>query len=93
MIVRSVQHRGSRADETRFEATLVSDAPQGMDHKLRFVLNPDASPEMGVEVRLPHPVFLRLGLKIGERRTLAVHPRAIHIFEEADHRGDEGTAD
>lgn len=67
------------AEEIRIEATLISDAPQGMDHNLRFAPDPQR-PNTNIQVRLPHPIFLRLRLAPGDRRTLAIRTRAIHLF-------------
>jgi molybdate transport system ATP-binding protein len=60
---------------------IAADEPQGFDHLLTVCLmTQDAADGPILYVRLPHPVFLRLELGVGQRRLLSLKPGVIHLF-------------
>lgn len=74
----------AEADQmNRMRAVIVDDEPFGLDHLLQARLV-DAAAEQApiIYVRMPHPVFLRLDLHVGDERVLAVSPSVVHIFPE-----------
>lgn len=54
--------------------------PIGFDRQLTVAIKSDQRREQQLIVRIPHPVFLRLGLKIGEERSITTRPSSIHVF-------------
>ena len=67
--------------ENQLKGTIIGDDPQGLDHNLTVdVEGPAGQASDQLHVRLPHPVFLRLDLAIGQRRALAIKADAIHLF-------------
>ncbi|MEE9216714.1 MAG: ABC transporter ATP-binding protein [Anaerolineales bacterium] len=60
-----------------FPARLVKDEPQGADHLLQFEIN-----DQRLDVRVPHPEFMKLELATGQERTLTVDSESIHIVPD-----------
>lgn len=81
MFVRSDRPLRPGLDENIVEGQIVADDPQGFDHRLTVVV-PSGSGEQSqiLHVRLPHPVFLRLELAVGQQRRVALKPNTIHVF-------------
>lgn len=61
------------------EVNIVEDRSQGFDHLICTQLV--EQPEKQLLVRIPHPVFLRMELAVGDRRRISVRPSAIHWIQ------------
>lgn len=62
--------------ENRFQGLILEDYPQGFDHMVSL----SCGPERTLTMRIPHPIFVKLDLKVGETRPLAVKSTSFHIF-------------
>jgi molybdate transport system ATP-binding protein len=80
MIVRKKSKPLRQEDDIFFEAQLVEDEARGFDHQLTFRVDQPSDVRADLIVRIPHPTYLRLHLKPGDMRTLAVRPNTIHVF-------------
>ncbi len=80
MFVRRNRPLEAGMDENLLEGVIVDDRPQGFDHLVTVALQPEAPGERRLSVRIPHPIFLRLQLAPGQRRTLAIKPSSLHVF-------------
>jgi molybdate transport system ATP-binding protein len=65
-----------------FRAILTEDRPFGYDHFLDFVLETQAEKRLKIVVRIPHPIFLKLHLSIGDCRTLEFSDQVCHVFPD-----------
>jgi ABC-type molybdate transport system ATPase subunit len=70
--------------ENLLEGRVIGDQALGFDHQVKIALGPAERELLGISARIPHPVFLRLNLRIGDRRQVSVKPESIHIFPLAD---------
>jgi ABC-type sulfate/molybdate transport systems ATPase subunit len=61
------------------EIEIVEDRSQGFDHLVCTQLV--GQPEKRLMVRIPHPVFLRMNLAVGDRRRISIRPPAIHWIQ------------
>jgi hypothetical protein len=66
--------------ENVFQGRIVDDRPQGFDHLLSVRVDTEDGADARLHVRIPHPVFVRLELAPGQKRTFAVKPSSIHIL-------------
>lgn len=80
MIVRSQSKPLQQEQDIFFQGQLLSDQAMGFDHQLTFQINHPHETSQVLIVRVPHPIFLRLQLRIGDERTLAIRPETIHVF-------------
>lgn len=61
---------------------IIADDAQGFDHDLTVAVDsPAGTNRARLRVRLPHPVYLRLGLAVGQRHLLALKANTIHVFQ------------
>jgi molybdate transport system ATP-binding protein len=61
------------------EVEIVEDRSQGFDHLVCTQLV--GQPGKQLMVRIPHPVFLRMNLAVGDRRRISIRPAAIHWIQ------------
>ena len=67
--------------ENWLEGQVITDDSQGFDHHLTLAVpGPEAQEPAMLRIRLPHPVYLRLGLAVGQTRVVALKSEAIHVF-------------
>jgi ABC-type Fe3+/spermidine/putrescine transport system ATPase subunit len=66
-----------------FQGSLVKDLAQGYDHLLTFTLSPQKEPGAQLMVRIPHPIFQKMALVVGQERYLSIDPADIHIIQRA----------
>jgi molybdate transport system ATP-binding protein len=76
------EHRPLQPDvqENLLEGKLVCDRAHGFDHQVTIALGAPEDEPLRMSARIPHPVFLRLNLQIGDRRQISVKPESIHVF-------------
>ncbi len=75
-----------------WQVVLRADEAQGFDHLVSVrMLNHGQDDGPTLYIRLTHPIFLRLGLEIGQRRWISINPSVIHLFP-ADARLAEASA-
>ncbi|MGD8603576.1 MAG: ABC transporter ATP-binding protein [Anaerolineales bacterium] len=67
-------------EENLMEVELIEDRSQGFDHLVCTQLI--GQPEKQLLVRIPHPVFIRMQLSIGDRRQISIRPPAIHYIAQ-----------
>jgi molybdate transport system ATP-binding protein len=61
------------------DVEIIEDRSQGFDHLIcTQVLD---QPDMQLLVRIPHPVFLRMQLDIGDHRQISIRPPAVHWIQ------------
>jgi molybdate transport system ATP-binding protein len=81
MFVRSDRPVRDVVRENWLAGEIIADDPQGLDHHLTLaVQGPGAQEQAMLRIRLPHPVYLRLGLAVGQTRVVALKSEAIHVF-------------
>ena len=80
MIVRRTSKPLRQEGDIFFDARLVEDQARGFDHLLTFRVDQSSASLADLIVRVPHPIFLRLRLRPGDTRTLAVRPDTVHMF-------------
>jgi molybdate transport system ATP-binding protein len=81
MIVRRQSTPSDEHPETLLFGELVSDKAMGYDHELKFAISPAAGQATNhLFVRIPHPIYLRLGLEVGAARSLSIKPAAFQVF-------------
>lgn len=81
MIVR--QHRALPADleENLLEAAILEDKPMGFDHLVTLAVESSVPLESRtLHMRIPHPIYLKLELALGETRMLSIKPTSFHVF-------------
>lgn len=61
------------------EVEIIEDRSQGFDHLICTQLVDQ--PEKQLVVRIPHPVFLRMALAVGDQRRISIRPPAIHWIQ------------
>lgn len=76
----------SDLEENLMDVQIVEDRSQGFDHLVCTQLLDQ--PEMQLLVRIPHPVFLRMKIKVGDQRQLSIRPPAIHWIEMKEPASD-----
>lgn len=84
MFVRQDLTREDTLEDNSLSCVIVEDRAQGFDHLLTVVVQPRRSSGKKLLVRLPHPLFLRLGLTTGQDRTIHIKPSSIHLFPEQE---------
>lgn len=91
VIVRRGRALPPEMKENVFQGRIVEDRPQGFDHLLSVRVETEDGEGASLQVRIPHPVFVRLELAPGQERTFAVKPSSIHILPATpDKPEDEG---
>lgn len=81
MFVRQNQPLRPRIGENLVPGTIVADDAQGFDHHLSVAVEgKDGLSSVLLSVRLPHPVYLRLELAVGQQHQLALKADAFHVF-------------
>lgn len=80
IVVREHRPLGPNIQENLLEGRVIRDQALGFDHQLTIALGPPERELLQVNARIPHPVFLRLNLRIGDRRQVSVKPESIHLF-------------
>lgn len=84
MFVRQNQPLGRHVSENLVQGRIIGDTPHGFDHNLTVAVEGNGAGDSQVlAVRLPHAVFLRLGLEVGQSRLLALKAEALHLFDSA----------
>jgi molybdate transport system ATP-binding protein len=66
----------SDLEDNLMEVEIIEDRSQGFDHLVCTQIVDQ--PEKQLLVRIPHPVFLRMQLRVGDRRQISIRPPAIH---------------
>jgi molybdate transport system ATP-binding protein len=61
------------------EVEIVEDRSQGFDHLICTQLL--GQPDQQLLVRIPHPVFLRMELAVGDKRRISIRPPAVHWIQ------------
>jgi molybdate transport system ATP-binding protein len=67
-------------EENLFEGVITGDQAQGFDHLVTATIQLPNGGSHDIHARVPHPVFMRLGLSIGDLRTLSIKSSSIHVF-------------
>ncbi|HKZ55154.1 MAG TPA: ABC transporter ATP-binding protein [Anaerolineales bacterium] len=80
MIVRSHRPVDPTIKENSLSAVVAEDQPLGFDHLLALDLTPTSPSGARLLVRIPHPIFLRLELAVGQERVLSIKPTSFHAF-------------
>ncbi|HIQ06304.1 MAG TPA: ABC transporter ATP-binding protein, partial [Anaerolineae bacterium] len=81
MFVRSDRPTRPGIQENILSGRIVADDAQGFDHSLAFAVDvPGNQPPVILCIRLPHPVYLRLGLAVGQQHRVSLKHSAIHVF-------------
>lgn len=62
------------------EGIITEDRAQGFDHLVVMSIDCPHGENGRLLARIPHPVFLRLQLAVGERRRISIRPGSIHAF-------------
>lgn len=66
-------------EDNLMNVQIIEDRSQGFDHLIcTQVLD---QPNKQLLVRIPHPVFLRMQLKVGDQRQISIRPPAIHCIQ------------
>lgn len=73
-----IRHPTSSLGENQLRGSVIEDRPMGFDHLLTIV--PEAHPQLRLQLRIAHPNFLKLQVRLGETRVLAIDPQSIHLF-------------
>jgi molybdate transport system ATP-binding protein len=66
----------SDLEDNLMQVQIIEDRSQGFDHLVCTQI--EDQPEKQLLVRIPHPVFLRMQLQVGDRRQISIRPPAIH---------------
>lgn len=80
LIVREKRLRNQRLGENIIPVRITSDDDMGLDHRMILLVETDSDTKPTLEVRISHPIFLRLQLAVGQRRRIAIRPASIHVF-------------
>lgn len=80
VIVRRGKALQADLNENLLHGTIVEDRPRGFDHLLVVRIETGHDSEASVDVRIPHPVFVKLQLQVGQERMFSIKPSSIHIF-------------
>jgi molybdate transport system ATP-binding protein len=81
MILRRYPPDSADAADNVMRARVAEDRPEGRDHILRMAVQSESGEASGdLWVRIPHPVFVRIGLRLGDDRAVAVRSSALHLF-------------
>ncbi|NIS82827.1 MAG: ATP-binding cassette domain-containing protein [Anaerolineales bacterium] len=82
MFVRETISPDDAKNENLLRCVIVDDRAQGFDHLLTVVVQHRQSSGKKLLIRMPHPIYLGLGLATGQERTIFIEPSSIHLFPD-----------
>lgn len=80
IVVRKNRKLEGDVAQNLLHGVIVEDKAQGFDHLLAFAIQSSERNDQHLYVRIPHPVYLKLNLTLGEKRVLSIKPSSFHIF-------------
>jgi molybdate transport system ATP-binding protein len=80
LIVRDKRPRSPRLGENILPVRIIDDVDMGLDHRMTVAVDTQLEEEPTLEIRISHPIFLRLKLAVGQKRSIAIPSSTIHVF-------------
>jgi molybdate transport system ATP-binding protein len=80
VIVRRGKELQPSLEANLLQGTIVEDRPRGFDHLLVVHVKTENDSNVRMDARIPHPVFVKLELALGQERTFSIKPSSIHVF-------------
>jgi hypothetical protein len=83
VIIRRGKEIQPNLSDNLFHGTIIEDRPQGFDHMLVVRIKTEKESDATMDVRIPHPIFIKLQLGVGQERMFSIKPSSIHVFPAA----------
>jgi ABC-type sugar transport system ATPase subunit len=80
MVIRRHRPVETLIQENLLSGKLIYDQPMGFDHLVTIQIETQTASLLQLEMRIPHPIFSKLDLALGEIRSISIKPSSFNLY-------------